>query len=167
MLLIQSQEALATFFYIGGFLVSFLVIREVMKPDWRLSLNILNRALRLLPSFLFIILFFIAYYSHLGSGQLWNGNNPPLGGFENCYQIWKVILFIDNFYMFGGQMCYTVAWYLYPDMQLFVISMFVFKLYPNHRKACKILILVLIFVSVLQLFIYSEVTGFIDGILMT
>jgi hypothetical protein len=52
-----------------------------MKGDWKMIMNILNRALRILPSFLFIIMFYIAYYSHLGSGQLWNGNNPPLGNY--------------------------------------------------------------------------------------
>jgi peptidoglycan/LPS O-acetylase OafA/YrhL len=130
MLVIQSQGPVAVFFYIGGFLVAFLVIKEVLKDDWRLSINILQRVLRILPSFLYVILLYVAYYPLLSPNQDWNGNNPPLGTDGDCSQFWKVILFIDNFVPLGG-MCYSVGWYLHVDMQLFVISMFILKLYKN------------------------------------
>jgi peptidoglycan/LPS O-acetylase OafA/YrhL len=126
----------------------------------------LQRALRILPAFLFIILLYIAYYPHLSTSQSWDGNNPPLGAYADCYQIWKVILFIDNFYSMGNGMCYNVGWYLHVDMQLFVISMFVLKLYQSKPKTCKILIWVLIAISIVQLFIYSQLTDYANGVLM-
>jgi peptidoglycan/LPS O-acetylase OafA/YrhL len=48
-----------------------------MKENWHRSTNILQRMLRILPSFLFVIMLYIAYYPHLASAQLWDGNNPP------------------------------------------------------------------------------------------
>jgi peptidoglycan/LPS O-acetylase OafA/YrhL len=165
MLLVQSQGPLAVFFYIGGFLVSFLIIKEVVGDNWRLLINILQRALRILPSFLFVILLYLAYYPLLSPNQDWNGNNPPLGSDSDCYHIWKVIFFIDNFVPLGG-LCYSVGWYLHVDMQLFVISMLILKLYKNKPKTCKILIWILIVVSIIQLFVYSQLTGYANGVLM-
>jgi peptidoglycan/LPS O-acetylase OafA/YrhL len=76
-LLIQTQGPISVFLYISGFLVSYLVLKEVMKENWHRSTNILQRMLRILPSFLFVIMLYIAYYPHLASAQLWDGNNPP------------------------------------------------------------------------------------------
>lgn len=64
-------------------------------------------------------------------------------------------------------MCYKPGWYLHVDMQLFCISMFILKLYKSKPNASKILILVLIFINSLQLFIFSQITGFNNAILMT
>ena len=62
-------------------------------------------------------------------------------------------------------MCFRAGWYLHVDMQIFCISMFILKLYQSKPNASKILILVLIFISSLQLFVYSMITGYVNIVL--
>ncbi len=75
-----------------------------------------------------------------------------------CTDIWKVIFFINNFI---GDPCFSVGWYLYVDMQLYVMSMPILLLFKYNSKVCKILIWALILIGMVQLFIYCQLTGYL------
>jgi peptidoglycan/LPS O-acetylase OafA/YrhL len=62
--------AVDIFFFLGGFLVSYTDIKKI--SDWKSCLKaILNRAFRLWPAYIYSILFFYAFYLHLGEGPFW------------------------------------------------------------------------------------------------
>ena len=62
-----------TFFFIGGFLAAYAVLKEPNQSFLKYPLAILNRYLRLVPAYFVAILFFSSILIHLGSGPLWNG----------------------------------------------------------------------------------------------
>jgi peptidoglycan/LPS O-acetylase OafA/YrhL len=126
-----------------------------MKDDWACVVNIFHRALRILPSFLFIIMLYLAFYMHLvTSGQLWPGE---ISATKNCEKIWRVFLFVNNFF---GELCFGNGWYLYVDMQLYAFSMLILLLYKYNSTASKILIWILIMIGIVQLLIFCQITGY-------
>jgi peptidoglycan/LPS O-acetylase OafA/YrhL len=66
--------AVDTFFFVGGFLVTYSIIKNIKnhKKGFKFYLlAILQRALRFWPSYIFIILIYYSIYLHLGSGPQW------------------------------------------------------------------------------------------------
>lgn len=63
--------AVDTFFFIGGFLVAYSVLRQKMKSKWNYALAIFLRALRLWPAYLMTILIFYSMFIHTNSGPFW------------------------------------------------------------------------------------------------
>jgi peptidoglycan/LPS O-acetylase OafA/YrhL len=137
--------------------VAYISTKEILKSNWVCLINIIHRALRILPAFLFAIMIYAAFYPYLSSGPLWLTDK---GKINNCINIWKVVLFIDNLIGEGSGLCYAVGWYLYVDMQLYAMSMPILLLYKYKIKLCKILIWVFIVIGIVQLFIYCQLTGF-------
>ena len=142
---------MAIFFYITGFLVSYVVIKEIMKTNWACINSILNRALRLLPSYLFTLMIYYGLYPQFGSGHLWlmDKNNS-----YNCSPFSKVLLFYDNYVNNVSEMCWSFGWYLNVDMQLYLLSMILLLYYKYIPNIIKAIIWILIIYSIVQLFFY-------------
>jgi hypothetical protein len=91
------------------------------------------------------------YYSnaiHLIKGP----NYPSKGKLPSCENIFKIIFFVENLF---GQQCFSYAWYLDVDMQIFSISMLLLLLYKNYKKLGKIMLVLISGVFFIQVFIYS------------
>lgn len=142
---------MAIFFYISGFLVSYVVIKDMIKTNWTCISSILNRALRILPSYLFSLMIYYGLYPQFGSGHLWLiDKSIPY----NCTPFSRVFFFYDNFVDNGNIMCWTLGWYLHVDMQLYAFSMIVLLYYKYIPNITKAIIWVLIIYSIVQLFLY-------------
>ena len=76
-----GKMAVATFFFIGGFLTCFLSLKQVWKNNWTILRNIIYRALRILPTYLFIILFYYSCITHLTNGPNFSASK---GAIHNC-----------------------------------------------------------------------------------
>ena len=63
--------AVDTFFFVGGFMVSFALLKDKKFNVKTMPIAILNRILRFWPSFLIAILLFYGVFLHLGSGPYW------------------------------------------------------------------------------------------------
>ncbi|XP_066587940.1 nose resistant to fluoxetine protein 6-like [Prorops nasuta] len=123
--------AVDTFFAISGFLVGYVVIKELVTGR---SFNIvtfyLHRYIRLTPALLALILFVTYFLPRLGSGAHWD---PIVGTMaSNCKdKWWTILLYVQN-YMNRDEFCVPHCWYLAVDMQLFWFSPII--LYPLARK---------------------------------
>ena len=122
--------AVDTFFFVGGFLVAYVFLREHVKTGLKYPLAILNRYLRFVPSYLLAILLFYSIMPHLGSGPYWNFQIAQV---NNCDRIWKPLLFVDNLVDNGATQCMGWGWYLQNDMQLFIYSVFLLLIYEKSR----------------------------------
>ena len=60
-----------TFFFVGGFLVAYVFLREKSQSFLKYPLAILNRYLRIVPAYLLAMLIYYSVFPHLGSGPLW------------------------------------------------------------------------------------------------
>jgi peptidoglycan/LPS O-acetylase OafA/YrhL len=141
------------FLFIGGFLVSYVLL----KTDWdkisTIFINIVNRMIRILPALLFVIMIYGCIYVYVGSGVLWGIIFRT--SHVNIVQIITTIFFISNY----TGMPYSVAWYIYVDMQIFIITMPMLFLYKRSKLISKILLWILIAVGLIQSFVYAQLNN--------
>lgn len=92
---------------------------------------ILQRILRIWPAFIITMLIYYTIFMHLGSGPRWPQMEPsPL----MCKNMWRSMLFIDNFINDGTEMCLGWGWYLQVDFQIFLVCLIVLFLYGYNKK---------------------------------
>jgi len=125
----------------------------MFKSNWTCFINILHRALRILPTFLFVLLVYFNFYPQISEGLLWKGDKNLQ---SKCFPTWKVWTFTDNFYNNGASQCYLIAWYLDVDMQLYAISMIILLIYKYFPRISKITIGVTSAIGIYQNYIYLQ-----------
>ena len=63
--------AVDTFFMLGGFFLSFVILRERNFSGAKYLLAVPQRALRIWPAYIMLMMFGYSIIMHLGSGPLW------------------------------------------------------------------------------------------------
>jgi peptidoglycan/LPS O-acetylase OafA/YrhL len=148
-----GRIAVGLFLFIGGFLVSYVLL----KADWSkistIFMSILNRMLRILPVLLFVIMIYACLYAYIGSGVLWGIIYRTTH--IRLIQILTTIVFISNY----TGLPYSVAWYLYVDMQIFILSMPILYIYKRSKLKSKIILWILIIAGIAQTFIYAQINN--------
>ena len=122
--------AVDTFFFVGGFLAAYAVLREKWQSIFKYPLAIVNRYLRLVPAYFIAILIYYTLFPHGGSGPFWKNG---IAGTQFCGHMWRSLLFVDNLIDNGIEMCMGWGWYLQNDMQIFVYSMLLLALYSRSK----------------------------------
>ncbi|XP_024227372.2 nose resistant to fluoxetine protein 6-like [Bombus impatiens] len=127
-----------TFFFMSGFLSSYIFLKEQQKMKGTLSITektkmffqiIMKRYIRLTPAYFVVILIAILNFT-------WHDHVSALLPFEHpsakCSKYWWTnILYINNFYHWDD-LCLTWSWYLPNDMQFFVFGNFLLILSITH-----------------------------------
>ena len=137
---VAGMFAVDIFFFLGGFMLSFVLLkRSVSFASYFLML--LNRLIRLWPSYLVAILIFFSFYMHLGSGPNWQIMLPQV---QFCEGMWRSLLFVDNFVHNGWELCMNWGWYLQVDTQLFAFSALILICYQRNKMATFMMTILLI-----------------------
>ena len=124
---INAYPAVDSFFYISGFLVAYLTLREMKRRNGSFPFitYYLHRILRLTPTYMFVLFFFWFMPIHLGEGPrtaIIAGPDSPQYKYCSSYW-WTNLLYINNFYPSDfTKQCMGWSWYLANDMQFFVIT---------------------------------------------
>ena len=125
-----------SFFFLGAFLLTYVMVRKLEKgAKIPLTGSIIHRYLRLVPSYLFVMMFYMFLAPHMGEGPLWF--NLHESNIDACNSYWWTnILFINNFYpaVYADQ-CLPWTWYLANDMQFFVVGVILILLLHNKPMA--------------------------------
>jgi len=135
-----------TFFFLSGFLLCFVLLKELEKEGNHLLILFnayLHRYLRLTPAYLAVIGFYATLRNKLFDYPPYNNEKTE----QNCRQLWwKMILYIHT--LFDGETtdtiprdqgsCMPQAWYLSVDMQMFIagppIIFFLYTLKKHNMK---------------------------------
>ncbi|KAJ5073227.1 o-acyltransferase [Anaeramoeba ignava] len=122
-----AEFGVDTFFFLGGFLISFLLISHLEKTNKRM-INFgkfyLHRIIRLLPVFTYVLFFSYTLAPYLGNGPVWPRTKNLLE--TNCKKYWWTnILFINNFYPKFMDQCMMHLWYIADDLQFYLITPFI------------------------------------------
>ncbi|XP_035789042.1 regulator of hypoxia-inducible factor 1-like isoform X2 [Anopheles albimanus] len=146
------------FFVLGGFLLAVTNLNRKHSPEigtfkllWK---SIKHRLIRILPSYLFVILFHASWYPKLIHG--------PMGYRFKDYCVknwWTNILFLNN-YILTKEPCIQFSWYLGADFQLYLIGtilMIIIIRYPRITKLIQIS-MVLFALSIPIITIYGNKT---------
>ena len=129
--------AVNTFFWMSGFLMSFLLLSSIKKQR-RMTLKdffmiYVHRYLRLTPSAMFVLCFLWTLTVYIGSGPLWIHGNSTI---SDCDNYWFTNLFYLNNMIpnFKGNKCFSVEWYLAADMQCFYFFPIIIIIYTKYKK---------------------------------
>ena len=153
-ILTSAFYAVDIFFYISGFMLIFSLQRLLKHSiDFKskivlFSSFVLNRYIRLLPFYLFVI-FAITYITpYLSDGPNYFNITTLNKGCER--NSWHNLLYINNIVDYGNnamnEMCAGHTWYLACDMQFFIITAGI-EIFLCEFKIIKILVYFGIFVG--------------------
>eukprot|EP00013_Stygamoeba_regulata_P005333 CAMPEP_0177631156 /NCGR_PEP_ID=MMETSP0447-20121125/1596_1 /TAXON_ID=0 /ORGANISM="Stygamoeba regulata, Strain BSH-02190019" /LENGTH=583 /DNA_ID=CAMNT_0019132615 /DNA_START=161 /DNA_END=1912 /DNA_ORIENTATION=+ len=121
-LILNATYSVDTFFLLSGFLVGYFLLKDVQKKavagvSW--GLFYMHRFLRILPLYVFALLFFIYVSPFLGDGPLWRAYQDSIDAQKSA--CWTNILFLNNF-LEVSKGCMNWTWFLANDMQFYVVA---------------------------------------------
>jgi peptidoglycan/LPS O-acetylase OafA/YrhL len=156
------------FFIISGFLVSYLVIKDLQnkrgKYNW--FMFVVHRLIRICPIYFLVLLFFINLMKFMGRGALWPMFTSKYE--EPCDYWWTNVLFISNIYPPDKHACMGWSWFISNDMQFHLLSPFILAVHYKSKTKGFALLLILIltnfFITLIQSFINDYNPGVIHGI---
>ncbi|EFN74220.1 Nose resistant to fluoxetine protein 6 [Camponotus floridanus] len=129
-ILANATISVDTYFFISGFLVAYLYLKNITNKqrdesfNYRAKLNeffvyVMRRYIRLTPAFMMmvgILQLNSAWYNK--TSQFYMDERPH----ETCVKYWwRNLLYINNLYE-RKELCMSWSWYLASDMQFFVIA---------------------------------------------
>ncbi|KAL0839333.1 hypothetical protein ABMA28_016072 [Loxostege sticticalis] len=133
-LILNGMLLVDTFLLLSAFLFSRILLAELDKRRGKLNVLpiLLFRYIRLTPSYLVVIWFYITWMPKIGEGPLWK--EKVLLEQERCSSNWWInILYVNNF-VNSDSMCMFQSWYLAVDTQLFIIApIFIYGLWRWRR----------------------------------
>lgn len=145
MVFFAARYSVDTFFFLSGFLVMQGLLRrfsETRPKNWAISF-LLHRSLRILPTYMFVLLFWWKIAVTLGDGPFW----PRWATFvAQCDKhAWTNVLFLNNLIPLIQPLgetseCMYHTWYLGVDFQLGAILAPIFLPLYLKRKQKAILI---------------------------
>jgi peptidoglycan/LPS O-acetylase OafA/YrhL len=132
---LSGPYSVDTFFWLSGVLQGYLMTMQIAahkKINW--IMIVVHRFIRILPLYMFIMLFQWSMTKYMGNGPKWY-NNEELMHSDCADYFWTYPLFINNFVLPSGtNRCMPVAWYLPNDMQFFIVSLPIMYLYVRHSR---------------------------------
>ena len=135
-ILFSGPFAVDTFFWIGGFLQSYILVQRLTsKGSLNWLLVVFHRLLRIVPLFLFVICLSWSLAKYIGDGPKWYNADQIMH--RDCSEYWwTFLLFVNNFVMPKDRdvTCLVGAWYIPNDMQFFLASLPVFYLYCKKNR---------------------------------
>ncbi|KAL6073237.1 Transmembrane protein NRF-6, variant 2 [Balamuthia mandrillaris] len=133
-LFLSAPLAVDTFFFIAGFLLGFLSLKELKKTRGRFNwfLYYFHRVWRLSPLYFFLLFVYWKLAPSLGSGPKFHS---AMDAYCDEYW-WTNLLYIQNFYPTElNKECMNWTWYLANDMQFYILTPLI--LFPFHRWVIK------------------------------
>ncbi|XP_053600229.1 nose resistant to fluoxetine protein 6-like [Plodia interpunctella] len=146
-----------TFLFLSAFLFSYLLLDELEKKRGKVNTTIvfILRYVKMTPSYLMVLLFYMTWFPKLGSGPLWK--DRLLLEQDRCMQSWWANLLYINNYVNTDTMCMFQSWYLAVDTQLaFFAPFFIYSLWRCGRAAPRILGLTIVASAIIP-FVYTYV----------
>lgn len=162
-LILVAPYAVDVFFWLSGFLGSYLMLELMKKKNGKSQpyfLMMLHRFLRLIPLYLATMFLFWQIMANLGSGPVFFRYKEEYS--DACTRYWwSHLLFINNFYPFTvDEQCMGWTWYLPNDMQFFTILPPLVYLCYKYRVVGIITIGVLMTASLIASVIILQLAGF-------
>mmetsp|Transcript_47209 Transcript_47209/g.112163 ORF Transcript_47209/g.112163 Transcript_47209/m.112163 type:complete len:651 (+) Transcript_47209:77-2029(+) len=132
MLIVQAEMSVDTFFFLSGFLLSHLTLKEMQRGGGANQLlAILLRYLRLTPSLALTMLVYFGILPYLASGPFALSLQDSI--FRRCTgSWWSELTYTMNFIPFDSdKVCMGWTWYLGDDMIFFIVGIAIIPIF--HR----------------------------------
>lgn len=133
-LVIGGEIAVDSFFYLSGFLIAFLGVKDLEKRGGKIPVlgMIAHRYVRITPAFVATLVFYSEIASRVGDGPFFIRFQRSV--FRRCDKMWwSELLYLHNFVPFDSdKVCMGWSWYLGNDFIFFLCSPAVLLLH-HHR----------------------------------
>jgi peptidoglycan/LPS O-acetylase OafA/YrhL len=153
----QATYSVDAFFWLSGFLLGFLILDEANKRGGKIRWGgvFVTRIMRLLPMYIFILVFINFIIPSWTTGPKWDQVETYIN--TDCDKYWWTnLLFVNNHIpWYTGNDCVGQSWYMAADLQMLILSMPIISLYVYSHKSGWIVINSLIFISILYRLIVS------------
>jgi len=132
---IAGLYAVDTFFWLSGFLVAYLFIRELQGRGLGLKMMFMfyfHRIYRLTPSLVVGVFFYYLIVPYWTDGPYWLYMQRNMLQCKNNW--WWTLLYVQNITpRFGETVCLGWSWYLADDMQYYFVSPLVLIAYWKNK----------------------------------
>ncbi|XP_049879345.1 O-acyltransferase like protein-like [Pectinophora gossypiella] len=151
MLMINSTLVVQIFFLMSSFLLAHKLLQqrrrgETIRPLATFGDTMLNRIIRVSPSYWVVVWFAASWWPRLGAGPLW----APLVEREAAvcqHKWWTHLLYLNNV-IYPDDKCLIQTWYLAADMQLYAWSLALTLLLLRVRRGALALLTALLAAAV-------------------
>jgi peptidoglycan/LPS O-acetylase OafA/YrhL len=126
-----SQAGVDTFFFLSGFLLSYLTLKELRQGKMKVLAAIILRYLRLTPSLAVTMLVFYKITVFFGYGPFAVRYQDSIN--SRCDGSWWSELTYSMNFLDSDKVCMGWSWYLGDDMIFFIISIMILPLYHKSR----------------------------------
>jgi len=130
-----AQAGVDTFFFLSGFLLAYLTLKELRRGKVNVLAAIALRYLRLTPSLGLVMMVFYKIWQYFGHG-------PFAVTFQNSITSrcdgswWSELTYTMNFVPFdSNKVCMGWTWYLGDDMIFFIIAILLIPVYHRMKVA--------------------------------
>ncbi|XP_075983443.1 nose resistant to fluoxetine protein 6-like [Anticarsia gemmatalis] len=137
-LLANSTLVVQIFFTMSSFLLAHKLLQQRRKGDNTPPVatfleTMINRIIRISPSYFVTVWFAASWYERLGSGPMWT----PLVGAEAqvCRRKWWTHLLYLNNVLYADDKCLIQTWYLAADTQLYALCLILTLTLMRWRRA--------------------------------
>lgn len=149
-IILGAQTSIDTFFFLTGFLLTHLTMKEIRAGKFSLSsahehvlFAVVLRYLRLAPSLALVMLAYYKICAFIGEGpfavQLQQSINSGCDG-----SWWSELTYTMNFTPSGSdKVCMSWSWYLGDDMIFFIITLIILPIYARRAWAGWLIVTVL------------------------
>lgn len=143
MIIIQAEQSVDTFFFLSGFLLSHLMLKELQHRGAHPLVAILLRYFRLTPSLALAMLVYYGVLPYLAFGPFAVQLQDSI--FRRCNgSWWSELTYTMNFIPFDSdKVCMGWTWYLGDDMIFFVLGSALVPIYHRRKKLGWLLLLCL------------------------
>ncbi|XP_063388976.1 nose resistant to fluoxetine protein 6-like [Cydia fagiglandana] len=156
-LLGNSTLVVQVFFLMASFLLAHKILLQTSKgsmPPWRSFFStMINRIIRISPSYYMVVWFAASWWARLGAGPQW----APRVAAEAavCRAKWWVHLLYLNNVLDADNKCLVQTWYLAADMQLYAVALLLTLALARWRRGALPTLMALLLISVGGLFAVS------------
>jgi len=132
-LITSSQMAVDSFFFLSGFLLSHLTLKELSRGTMKMLPAVVMRYVRLTPSLALTLLVFYKIWVLFGYGPFAPRFQESID--KRCDgSWWTELTYTMNFVPFdSNKVCLGWSWYLGNDMIFFVVSLPLLPIYHRRR----------------------------------
>jgi len=135
-LIVSAQIGVDTFFFLSGFLFSYLTVKELRRNARRFNKAqaLVLRYIRLTPPFALAMVMFYQIWPYFASGPFgWKFQHSIYRRCDGSW--WSEMLYLMNFLPFNSDdVCMGWTWYLGNDMFFFIVTLFILPLYHRSKK---------------------------------
>merc|ERR1712072_529922 len=131
--IMSAQAGVDSFFFLSGFLLSYLTLKEMRAGKMKVIAAVILRYVRLTPSLGLAMLVYYKIWQYFGFG-------PFAPTFQNSVtrrcdgSWWSELTYTMNFVPFNSDdVCMGWTWYLGDDMIFFIVSILILPLYYKRR----------------------------------